>query len=210
MNYLHLKLLSAFVAIIISSFGWTQDLTQLSKEELIIKIEKLQAENEQLKTQTESLDIEKIKETKIESNESVFTPNSKYNNPTTSQLNDPLETDSLEQTPFGNPSTNQRDQGGGIGEVNNPFSRNYSLGGRKIISAPKLVNTYSETGRVVVTIYVDRSGNVIRSVPGAKGSTTANPTLNKSAKTTAMKYKFNPDPNAPEIQKGVLTIIYRL
>ena len=61
-------------------------------------------------------------------------------------------------------------------------------------------------GKVVVIITVDRSGNVINAIPGAKGSTTLNKQLLQRAKAAALKTKFNPKQSAPTNQQG--KIIY--
>jgi len=58
----------------------------------------------------------------------------------------------------------------------------YNLGGRRANLLPKPAYNGSESGRVVVTIIVDRKGNVIKATPGIKGSTTLEKTLLDAAK----------------------------
>ncbi|MCF8228523.1 MAG: energy transducer TonB, partial [Bacteroidales bacterium] len=60
-------------------------------------------------------------------------------------------------------------------------------------------------GKVVVTIWVDRMGRVTKAIAGAKGTTVSDLQLRKLAKDAALRAKFNPDPEAPEIQKGTIT-----
>jgi len=57
----------------------------------------------------------------------------------------------------------------------------------------------------VVTIKVDRQGNVTSAVPGAKGTNVSDETLWNLAKNAALRSKFIADPNAPEFQVGTIT-----
>ncbi|PKP04377.1 MAG: hypothetical protein CVU11_04950 [Bacteroidetes bacterium HGW-Bacteroidetes-6] len=58
---------------------------------------------------------------------------------------------------------------------------------------------------MVVTIWVDKQGNVTRAEPGAIGTTVSNPTLWNAAKTAALQAKFDVNNDAPEVQKGTIT-----
>jgi len=80
----------------------------------------------------------------------------------------------------------------------------YRLSGRSLLSRPKIDAKYKEEGIVVVTIIVDKNGNVILANPGAKGSNTSNSRLFMLAKKAALKYKFNSNLYAPEEQQGVI------
>lgn len=82
----------------------------------------------------------------------------------------------------------------------------YQLGGRSPKFKAKPIYKIQEEGKVVVIITVDRLGNVVNAIPGAKGSTTLNKYLLAKAKEAALKTKFNPKPSAPENQQG--KIIY--
>lgn len=84
---------------------------------------------------------------------------------------------------------------------------NYNLAGRKALTKPIEKPDCQEEGVVVVSIEVDKDGNVIRAIPGVKGSTNTAPCLLKPAKAAAMKTKWNPDDKAPNKQRG--TIIYK-
>lgn len=101
----------------------------------------------------------------------------------------------------GNPNSNAF-SGGGIGT--NGIS--YQLGGRTIAQIIKPKNETQQQGKVVVTIRVNRNGQVINATPGAKGSTTTNSYLFSKAKSAALKTTFEPNSSAPEIQIG--TIVY--
>lgn len=84
---------------------------------------------------------------------------------------------------------------------------NYHLSGRKALSKPVKKPDCQQEGTVAVSIYVDKTGKVTKATPGAKGTTNSAPCLYKAAKEAALQTKWNPDKNAPSMQKG--TIIYR-
>ena len=82
----------------------------------------------------------------------------------------------------------------------------YQLGDRTIAEITKPIYDSQQQGKVVVTIRVNRNGNVISASPGAKGSTTTSLYLYAKAKEAALKTTFEANSTAPEIQVG--TIIY--
>ncbi len=84
---------------------------------------------------------------------------------------------------------------------------NYNLSGRNPLTRPIIKPTCNEEGTVYVSIEVDKSGKVIKAVPGVKGTTNAAPCLLKPAKEAALKTKWNADGEAPTKQVGV--IIYK-
>lgn len=84
---------------------------------------------------------------------------------------------------------------------------NYQLGGRKALRKPKRIQECNEAGIVVVSIEVDRTGKVIKAVPGVRGTTNNTKCLLDPAKAAALATKFNADPKAPSKQIG--KIIYR-
>ena len=97
-------------------------------------------------------------------------------------------------------------EGGGIGEDGTA----YQLGGRSVaFKAKPIYNTQIE-GKVVVLITVDRLGNVINAIPGAKGSTTLNKQLLARAKAAALKTKFDPKQTAPTNQQGKIIYHFQL
>lgn len=83
----------------------------------------------------------------------------------------------------------------------------YDLGGRgaKSISTPS--RDFSEEGKVVVDIWVDKEGRVQRAEIG-KGTTIANSTMLNSAKTAALNSIFNKDDKATDLQKGTITYTF--
>jgi TonB family protein len=81
----------------------------------------------------------------------------------------------------------------------------FDLSGRTSKYLPKPDYRTYETGTVVVKIWVNKQGIVIRAEAGARGTTTSSQVLQKLAQQAALKAKFSPDPNAPEEQKGTIT-----
>ncbi len=110
-----------------------------------------------------------------------------------------------------NNSNNSNGNGNTNGNSNGPSSGiNYSLGGRGKVSFKKPNNPTQEDGTVVVDIVVDKYGKVIKATPGARGSTTTNPTLYKQAKEAALKAKFTKKLDALTDQKGTMTFVFIL
>ena len=97
-------------------------------------------------------------------------------------------------------------KGGGIGLDGNA----YQLGGRNVSVKAKPKYNIQVEGKVVVIITVDRMGNVINAITGAKGSTTLNKKLLEQAKIAALKTKFESKPTAPLKQQGKIIYSFRL
>ena len=70
--------------------------------------------------------------------------------------------------------------------------------------------TVKDSGTVVVTVWVDQYGNVTKAQPGAEGTTVNNSKLWNSARKAALATHFNADANAPALQKGTITYVFRL
>ena len=81
----------------------------------------------------------------------------------------------------------------------------YSLGGRGALALPKPAYTSQEQGKVVVTIWVNNKGKVVKAVTGAKGTNISDAQLRQLAREAALRSLFTPDPNAPDEQKGTIT-----
>jgi colicin import membrane protein len=108
--------------------------------------------------------------------------------------------------PTGSVNSNVHGPGGGTG--NSGIS--YSLDGRDFKTLPNPQYDYQGEGKVVVDVSVDREGKVIEANPGAKGSTTLDEYLLKTAKEAAMRATFTRKPDAPLKQKGTITYIFKL
>jgi len=66
------------------------------------------------------------------------------------------------------------------------------------------------TGTVVVDIWVDNYGTVRKAIAGAEGTTVTDRDLWNEARKAAMKASFNMSADAPAMQKGTITYIFRL
>lgn len=90
-------------------------------------------------------------------------------------------------------------------------SNNIILNGRKVVGTiAKPEYTVQESGTVVVSIWVDTYGNVVKAQPGAEGTTVDNSALWSSARKAAFATHFNADADAPALQKGTITYIFKL
>lgn len=97
--------------------------------------------------------------------------------------------------------------GPGIGSGSGPgFS--FDLAGRAVRAKPSIFDNSQETGKVVVDIKVDKFGNVIDAIPGARGSTTTSSNLYRKAKEAALKAKFSQSPAGVEEQRGTITFVF--
>ena len=90
-------------------------------------------------------------------------------------------------------------------------SANAHVKGRSVVgSIPKPTYATQSEGIVVVQVKVDQYGNVKEAVPGAEGTTVTDKTLWNAARNAAMKTTFNMDANAPAMQAGTITYIFKL
>lgn len=83
----------------------------------------------------------------------------------------------------------------------------YDLGGRgaKSISSPS--KNFSEEGKIVVEIKVNRDGRVVEAQIG-RGTTIVDSSMHESALQAARNSIFNKDENAPEVQSGTITYTF--
>jgi TonB family protein len=86
----------------------------------------------------------------------------------------------------------------------------FELGGRSMIAGPKIGEKPTEEGKVVLNIWVDRQGNILRTSQNLKESTTTSQYLFNLAQNAAKKAKFNPLPSATPEQRGKMTFIFIL
>jgi len=82
------------------------------------------------------------------------------------------------------------------------------LGGRGVLSAPKLTDNSQSGGVVVVSVCVDRNGDVISSKAILKGTTATDPTLKRIAEKNAKRYKFAK--GSSDKQCGKITYDFKL
>ena len=85
------------------------------------------------------------------------------------------------------------------------------LAGRSVMgSLPEPEYAVNKSGTVVVKISVDQYGTVISATPGSTGTTVQDRTLWEAARKAALKAKFNLSANAPVVQEGTITYIFKL
>mgnify|MGYP003423623269 FL=1 len=107
----------------------------------------------------------------------------------------------------GNGGSQGISEGSGSGAGGNSEGKgvSFNLGGRgaKELVPPSASN--NTPGKIVVEIFVDKEGNVVRAKAGVKGTTISNSNLYRKCEQAARKCKFAADPNAPEEQRGTIT-----
>lgn len=81
---------------------------------------------------------------------------------------------------------------------------------RHIISKPEIVNPTQEEGKVVVNVFVDRTGKVVKTEVNPNGTTTLNSVLRSTATQSAYKISFDADPRGPEILLLPIDIYFTL
>ena len=162
-------------------------------------IKDIEKEKESIKKEEEKEEI--IEEKKPEVNKKAIYPGKKK---TTNKTEGQEDKKGNKGDPNGEVNSEMYN-GGGIGDDGTA----YQLGGRKAIKKPKPKGNQIE-GKVVVMITVNRLGNVIYAVPGAKGSTTYNKELLERAKKAALETKFDTKKSAPENQQGRIIYDFRL
>ncbi|MCH8905019.1 MAG: energy transducer TonB, partial [Bacteroidetes bacterium] len=75
---------------------------------------------------------------------------------------------------------------------------------------PVINDKSQEVGIVIISIKVDRRGNVISASFKSKGSTITDPNLIGLAEKASMKVKFNSDPSARDEAFGTITYIFKV
>ncbi len=125
-----------------------------------------------------------------------------------------------------NSNSNSEGDGQGVGNQGNPNGdpnalshqgspdgggNSYNLGGRGLKGGlPRPTYPGNEQGKVVVEIYVDRFGSVVKANAGIKGSTILTKAYLDAAYSAALKAKFDAKPDAPELQRGTITYKFSL
>lgn len=95
---------------------------------------------------------------------------------------------------------------GGKGGGGNGSGVTYSLGGRGALHLEnKALDDLPEDGYIVVDIWVDTSGKVVRAKAGAKGTDISNTQMFRIAEKYALASTFKSKADAPPEQKGTIT-----
>jgi len=87
---------------------------------------------------------------------------------------------------------------------------NYNLKGRKAVFKPKEQPDCEEEGKVVVMVWVNRNGDVIKAEPGGKGTDNSSPCLYKPAVKSALRTKWDKKPDAKMVQMGTIIYLFKL
>ncbi|MCX7862842.1 MAG: energy transducer TonB [Bacteroidales bacterium] len=174
------------------------NLTQDFEEAPVIKqIDKNKPKQEEQKTQQ----TQKTEEQRTVNQNALFPGNQNSNNQSEG-----------ESTGIGNQGNPDGDPNA-LSHQGNPDGggNSYNLGGRGLKGAlPRPVYPGNEQGKVVVEIYVDRYGNVVKANAGIKGSTILSKPYLDAALQAAMRAKFDAKPDAPELQRGTITYRFSL
>ena len=85
----------------------------------------------------------------------------------------------------------------------------FSLAGRGSKSLPGPTATSPENGNIVVEIRVDQEGYVVSAKAGVRGTTLWDTNLWRRCEQAAKKSKFTAKPDAPELDPGTITYIFR-
>ncbi len=82
------------------------------------------------------------------------------------------------------------------------------LGNRGLLHEPQIQDRSQKTGRVVISVCVDKSGKVIKAEYTQKGSTTTDSELKEIARNAARQFKFT----ASEIEEqcGTITVDFKI
>ena len=85
------------------------------------------------------------------------------------------------------------------------------LAGRTVNGTlPKPSANFDKSGIVVVDIWVDNYGTVIKAEAGGAGTNITDATLWNEARKAAMKASFNMSAEAPTMQQGTITYIFKI
>ena len=82
------------------------------------------------------------------------------------------------------------------------------LGNRGVLHEPQIKDRSQKTGRVVITVCVDKTGKVIKAEYTQKGSTTTDSELKDIAKKAALQFKFTT--SEIEEQCGTITVDFKV
>jgi TonB family protein len=82
------------------------------------------------------------------------------------------------------------------------------LGNRGVLHEPKIDDRSQKTGRVVISVCVDKTGKVIKAEYTQKGSTTTDSELKDIARKAAQQFKFTPSEIVE--QCGTITVDFKI
>jgi TonB family protein len=130
--------------------------------------------------------------------DALYTPLKKDEDQSGNQGDGTKESDQGEEA--GSSESKKKEGVSGLGE-----GVSFDLEGRGSIHLPKPPYNSTEQGKVVVKIWVNKQGKVVRVQSGVKGTTITDAQLRLMAEDAAKKSVFTPDPNAADLQTGTIT-----
>lgn len=192
----------AGVEVDLGMYNQGQGAVQMPKPKKVPETQSIQPEPEKEHTVTQdteeapALETPKPKEEPKVNQRALFKPS--QNKEQTSSQGE-TETEGDQGNTNGTNDLRQYDGQGGSGG-----GPSYDLGGRGAKSLPKPGSNYQEEGKVVIDIWVDRDGRVVKAQVG-KGTNISNMQMREAARQSALSSVFLPDRNAAEMQKGTIT-----
>lgn len=109
----------------------------------------------------------------------------------------------------GSPDGSENGSLDGRGQGTSGDGFGYSLSGRKIKRLPDVQDNSKATGKVVVTVTVDKNGRVVKAEPGARGTTTTDPGLWEKARQAALRTEFSTRADGATEQVGTMTFVFK-
>lgn len=107
----------------------------------------------------------------------------------------------------GSRNTDRQGEGGKGGLIGSP---DYDLVGRQITQKPNISDKSQKEGKVVVLIWVDKSGRVLRAQAGHRGSSLQDAALWDKCQNAALNARFSANEDAPDEQRGTITFVFKL
>lgn len=98
----------------------------------------------------------------------------------------------------------------GTGVISGGDGFGFSLAGRGLTGQPSVTGNPAEEGTIVFDIWVDKDGNLEKFKPNYLLSTSTAAGNIKIAERALATVKFSANPNAPHIQKGQFTFVFKL
>ncbi len=188
----------------------SQDIEEIPAIQKPEKKEEAKIDDKEIKTDPveeiieETTEEEIVEEVEEVEPEPVVDPNALYKGKSESVSKGESEGKTYKKGDQGNVNgTENSDKYEGKGGTGSGIS--FSLSGRSAKHLPKPEYNSKDQGKIVVTIWVNKLGKVIKAVAGAKGTNISDQGLQNLARNAALRAKFSIDPNAAETQKGTIT-----
>lgn len=107
---------------------------------------------------------------------------------------------------------NQGDPNGGTSNVYQGTGRgdgDFSLANRSCVKKSKPSVSCDDQGTIMIKIRVDKAGKVISASYTPQGSSSSSSCLIKAAESDAMKWQFNDDDGAADMQNGTIKYVFK-